>query len=125
MPCGVKYSTGIKRYRPCHGPPMKCTVMVSLTLTLLSGRTSTCATNFSIFSSLEYAGNTHLIRIKLAISHRTVLAERRCRSVEANLGSFALGRGGDFKKFPGLEAQHAGKNIGRELLDLGVQVAHH
>src|SRR5258708_35159006 len=43
--------------------------------------------------------------------------------VEADLGRFALGRGGNFEKLAGLEAEHPGKNIRGELLDFGVEVA--
>ena len=61
-----------------------------------------------------------------------VACERRCDSgrrrrgvVEADLGSFALGGGRDFEKFARFEAEHAGENIGGELLNLGVKVANH
>ena len=44
--------------------------------------------------------------------------------VEADFGRFAFRGGSHFKEFARLEAEHAGKNTRRELLNLGVQVAH-
>src|SRR2546425_2358254 len=42
-----------------------------------------------------------------------------------NFRHFSFGRGGNFKELPWLEAHHARENVGGELLDFGVQVAHH
>src|SRR6266403_4215101 len=53
-----------------------------------------------------------------------LLGGRRARCVEAHLGRFAFGCGGYFEELTRLETEHVGKNVGRELLDLGVEVAH-
>src|ERR1043166_3237944 len=145
MPCGVTYSTGISRYRPCHGPPMKWTVMVSFTLTEESGRTAISALNRWMRSSLAERGKER--RSKEAMRQRKKRREiprfadsarndeardlfdillRRGGGgvVEADFGGFAFGGGTDFEKFTGLEAKHAGENVGRELLNFGIEVAH-
>src|ERR1700674_5862331 len=48
---------------------------------------------------------------------------RSGRRVEANPGSFALGRGRDFKEFTRLEAKHVRNDVGGELLDLRIEIA--
>src|SRR4029077_11869444 len=113
---------------------MKWTVMDSVTLTVLSGRTTICASNFSIFNSLPFAENEHTKISNAGASHRTVLLRKRrmrrlalgrgsCRRIKADFWRFALGSGGYFEEFARLEPKHACKNIGGELLNLGVQVA--
>src|SRR5713226_8619847 len=77
FPWGVTYSTGISRYKPCHGPPMKCTVMDSVTLTLLFGRTAICASNFSMRNSFVYAEATQREKDSDQASHRAVLLRKR------------------------------------------------
>src|SRR6266436_2269232 len=103
----------------------------------LSGMTVISASNFSMRSSRvvrAHAGGKRMAaRRAAANSQRSRLGRRRMvwamvprlRSgrVEADLGRFALGRGGNFEKLAGLEAEHPGKNIRGELLDFGVEVA--
>src|SRR5260370_38594900 len=103
----------------------------------LSGMTVISASNFSMRSSrvvrADAGGKRKAARRAAANSQRSRLGRRRMvwamvprlRSgrVEADLGRFALGRGGNFEKLAGLEAEHPGKNIRGELLDFGVEVA--
>src|SRR5262249_16682142 len=46
-------------------------------------------------------------------------------SAEADFGCFAFGRRGDLEEFARFETQHAGEDIGWELLDFGVEIADH
>src|ERR1700732_21527 len=48
-----------------------------------------------------------------------------CWRAEADFGCLAFRRGGNFEELALLESQHAGEDIRRELLNLGVQVADH
>ena len=63
----------------------------------------------------------------LADSEGMVICRRRDQAgvAEADLGGFALGGRGDFKEFTLLEAEHAREDVGGELQNLGVEVAHH
>src|SRR5437016_2673908 len=108
--------------------------MDSVTLTVLSGRTAICASNFSILNSLPFAESEHTKTSNARASHRAVLLRKRrmrrlalgrgsCRRIKADFWRFALGNGGYFEEFARLEPEHACKNIGGELLNLGVQVA--
>src|SRR5216684_952893 len=54
-----------------------------------------------------------------------LLGGRRAWCVEAHLGRFAFGWSGHFEELARLEAEHVGKDVGRELLNFGVEVAHH
>src|SRR6202046_2916288 len=49
---------------------------------------------------------------------------RRC-SAEADLRNFALSRRADLEKLTRLEVEHARNDVGRELCDFRVEVAHH
>src|SRR5438309_11068912 len=48
----------------------------------------------------------------------------RRRGAEADMRDFAFRRSRDFKEFAGFEIAHAGDNVGGELLDARVEVAH-
>src|SRR5882724_8523466 len=109
--------------------------MDSVTLTVLSGRTAICASNFSILNSLPLTEGEHTKRSNTGASHRADLLRKRrmrrlalgrgsCRRIKADLRRFALGSGGYFEELARLETKHACKNIGGKLLNLGVQVAH-
>src|ERR1700682_1161875 len=52
-------------------------------------------------------------------------SRRRRGGAEAYLGSFAFRWCGNLEEFAWPKAQHVGKDIGRKLLNLCVQVAHH
>src|SRR6266446_9613088 len=108
--------------------------MDSLILTVLSGRTAICASNFSILNSLPFAESEHTKISSAGANHCAVLLRKRrmrrlalgrgsCRRIKADFWRFALGNGGYFEEFARPEPKHARKNIGGELLDLGVQVA--
>src|ERR1700687_1400229 len=72
------------------------------------------------------AAHARLCCLSVARFMRAALSLRRRRAgrVEADLGRFAFGRGGYFEEFARLEAEHVGKDVGRKLLDLSVEVAH-
>src|SRR6266849_2260935 len=113
--------------------------MVSVTSIVPSGITIVSEWKFSMRSSrvlrAETTGKTKPEIATISKNNRMEMQRTRIiryaapmscgGSVEAHLGSFALSRRGDFKELARLESQHVGKDIGRELLDLGVQVAEH
>src|ERR1700693_2791784 len=120
---------------------MNCTCIVSVTLIAPLGETTICESNFSMRSSRAPAAETdskktarkrmaayaRLECLSGARVMRAALSLRRWRAgrVEADLGRFAFGGGGYFEELARLESQHVGKNVGRELLNLGVEIAHH
>src|SRR5713101_8271375 len=109
--------------------------MFSVTSIELSGRTVISASNFSMRNSrvmsAEALGNNKNAKRAAANGQRSKFARKRIvratvgplrrGRVEADLGRFALGRCGHFKKLACLEAQHAGKDIRGKLLNLGVE----
>src|SRR6266849_5251961 len=113
--------------------------MFSVTSMVPSGITSVSEWKFSMRSSrvlkAEIAGKAKAEITKIRRNDRMEMQRTRIiryaapmscgGSVEGHLGSFALSRRGDFEELARLESQHVGKDIGRELLDLGVQVADH
>src|SRR5712692_561950 len=127
------------RYRPCQGPPMKWTWIFSVTSIEPFGETTISASNFSIRSCLlvkEKQVATKPRNSSAAVATRrsetvrkrmrsAVLLPSCLRRTETDLWGFPFRRSGNFKELPFLEAQHIGKNVGRELLDLGVEIAHH
>src|SRR5216683_6072163 len=114
--------------------------MVSVTSIEPFGETTISLSNFSMRSSRAPAAETNrekTARKRMAAQARRLclswarfmraaflLGRRRARCVEAHLGRFAFGGGGHFEELARLEAEHVGKNVGRELLNLGVEVAH-
>src|SRR5512136_879084 len=110
--------------------------MFSVTSIELSGRTVISALNFSMRNSrvvsAEASGNSRTAKraakgqrnkfVRKRIVRATIGPLRR-GCVEADLGRFSLGRCGHFKKLACLEAQHVGKDIRGELLNLSVEVA--
>src|SRR3984893_10927762 len=111
--------------------------MASETSTAPSGMTITSEWKFSMRSSRAVSAEAEGKRTARSaaakrnrirwrgkrIGRATVRSLRRGGCVEADFGSFALGRCRHFEEFPGLEAEHVGENIGGELLNLGVEVA--
>src|SRR6267143_6888148 len=95
------------------------------------------ASNFSMRSSrvvrADAGGKRTAARRAAAKRERSRLGRRRMvwamvprvrgGRVESDLGRFAFGRGGNFEKLAGFEAEHSGKNISGELLDFSVEVA--
>src|SRR6266436_7908787 len=119
---------------------MNCTCIVSVTSIVPFGETTICESNFSMRSSRAPAAETNskkTARNRMAAHARRLcssgarfmraaflLSRRRAGCVEAHLGRFAFGGGGYFEELARLESQHVGKNVGRKLLDLGVEIAH-
>src|SRR6266850_66402 len=119
---------------------MNCTCIVSVTSIVPFGETTICESNFSMRSSRAPAAETNIkktARKRMAAYARLEclsgarfmraalsLRRRRAGRVEANLGRFAFGGGGYFEELARLESQYVGKNVGRKLLNLGVEVAH-
>src|SRR5208283_1823208 len=58
----------------------------------------------------------------MVIRRKLNLSGRSRRIAKADFGGFALGGRGDFEEFALLEAEHACKDVGRELEDLGVEI---
>src|SRR6266852_8922458 len=114
--------------------------MVSVTSIEPFGETTISLSNFSMRSSRAPAAETNrekTARKRMAAQARRLclswarfmraaflLGRRRARCVEAHLGRFAFGGGGHFEELARLEAEHVGKNVGRELLNFGVEIAH-
>src|SRR5882762_2978883 len=113
--------------------------MVSVTSIVPSGMTSVSDWKFSIRSSRVLRAETVGKRrtANRAAAEDAPMRVRQTRLIsggapesrrwraEADFGRLALRRRGDLEEFARLESQHVGENIRRELLDLGVQVAHH
>src|SRR6266849_2662509 len=113
--------------------------MVSVTSMVPSGMTNVSDWKFSIRSSCvlraETVGKRRTanraaaedapMRVRQTRLISGGAPESRCWRAEADFGRLALCRRGDLEEFARLESQHVGENIRRELLDLGVQVAHH
>src|SRR5713226_8102923 len=113
--------------------------MVSVTSIVPSGMTSVSDWKFSMRSSRVLSAETvgkrrtanraaaedAPMRVRQTRLISGGAPESRCWRAEADFGSLALCRRGDLEEFARLESQHVGENIRRELLDLGVQVAHH
>src|SRR6266446_3347167 len=68
-------------------------MMDSVTLTVLSGRTAICASNFSILSSFAFV-DEHKKRRRAGTSHRAELLRRRCMW---QVGLQAVGAAGELK----------------------------
>src|SRR6266852_2375475 len=120
---------------------MNCTCIVSVTLIAPLGDTTIFESNFSMRSSRAPAAKVNSEKsarrgmaayARLLCLSRTrfmraafLLGRRRVRCVEAHLGRFAFGCSGHFEELARLEAEHVGKDVGRKLLNLGVEIAHH
>src|SRR5882762_6738580 len=119
---------------------MNCTCIVSVTSITPLGETTISEWNFSMRSSrapaaeansektprkrmAAYAGRLCLSRVRF-MRAAFLLGRRLAGRVEADLGRFAFSGGGYFEEFARLEAKHVGKDVGRKLLNLGVEVAH-
>src|SRR3981189_2439679 len=119
---------------------MNCTCIVSVTSITPLGETTISEWNFSMRSSRAPAAETnsektarkrmdaHAGRWSLSRARfmraAFLLGRRRAGRVEAHLGRFAFGCSGHFEELARLEAEHVGKDVGRKLLNLGVEVAH-
>src|SRR4029077_20973150 len=89
-------------------------------------RAPAAETNTENTASMRTAGDARLLCLS-GLRFMPAAFSLRCRRtgrVEADFGRFALGSGGHFEEFPRLESQHVRKNVGRELLNLGVEIAH-
>src|SRR6266850_1688641 len=120
---------------------MNCTCIVSVTSIVPLGETTISESNFSMRSSRALAAEANSEKIarkrmaayvRLLCLSRTrfmraalLLGRRRAGCVEAHLGRFAFGCSGHFEELARLEAEHVGKDVGRKLLNLGVEIAHH
>src|SRR5579884_1826781 len=122
---------------------MKCAWICSVTSMMPLGAITISASNFwmrSSFVEIENAGpkperkknpKPRTARHNLLAARNEPLAAGRDMPFsgrgrlrgKADLGRFALGRRADFKEFTRFEAEHAGEDVRRELLDFGVQVA--
>src|SRR6266404_606039 len=119
---------------------MNCTCIVSVTSIVPFGETTISESNFSMRSSRARAAEANSEKTarkrmapyaRLLCLSRTrfmrdafLLSCRRAGCVEAHLGRFAFGCSGHFEELARLETEHVGKNVGWELLNLGVEVAH-
>src|SRR5580700_710537 len=110
---------------PCHSPT-KTRVTVSLTRALPSGSTVMLSSKLEMRQDFAKTGEA---RLRVAASSSPAPGRNHLRLVpimgsELHGNRLAVGFGG-LEELAGGEAEHAGKNVCGERLDLGVQIAHH
>src|SRR5436305_474558 len=114
---------------PCHCPT-KTSVIFSLTSVVESSLTAIVALKSEIRQLFWAAAVEHRNASSSAQKSFTTEDTQKCEEVrslrhilEFHRDRFAVG-GCGFEELLLLEAEHAGQDVGRERLDLGVQVSH-
>src|ERR1700693_1091698 len=113
---------------PCQFVPVNRASMISITSIVPSGLTVTWSSKFPITScrcairGQAAASATRKIASTGRLDGIETIPLRR--AAEAHLGNLALGWCADLEELARLEVEHARENIGRELRDFCIEVAH-